>query len=407
VLGKNGRDGGIRKVQDVLIVGAGPVGMMAALLLKKAGAQVLVLEKRKNSSVIDGRYLALSQGSLQILESVLFPLNIKLEYEPILQVHTSVVGHFPRVLMDRRELNLPQLGGVLSYSHLIDTLVTALKQVGVEIRWGCEVIDVVSTQEEVTTYTNVDETIKSNWVIRAEGGVFERQVKKDIYCDYEQSAVVCVMEIEGVSDGRAFERITSQGPIALLPIGNKRWVSIWSLPNEFLSEILALSDNEYLGRLKEVYRGLVDTFLSVSLRQVFVLGLNVQEQQRKGREFFLGNAAQTIHPVAGQGFNLGLRDVVEWVNLWKKSPSLLLSEYVALREKDRENTIKVTHKLVNLFKQPNWVERTLLSVSLFGAASGPVKRILMNQMIFGKQPGKIQNKVLNWGISFLKKSKRA
>jgi 2-octaprenyl-6-methoxyphenol hydroxylase len=371
------------KIYDAAIVGAGPVGMVMALMLKSVGASVVLLEKGQRQTRVDGRYIALSKGSLEILEKALGENFSQLKYEPIKQVHTSLVGHFPRVLMDCVEERLDCLGGVLSYQHLVDVLKEAVLVSQVQIEFSTEV-DVVQQKNNQVVIQSIDQREwVASFLVRAEGGTFVQQEKSEIYCDYEQTAIVSRVRISGGVSGRAFERVTEKGPIALLPIGQGEWVCIWSADQQDTNYLMSLEANEYLQILQEQYRGVVGGFLSVENRQTFVLGLNAKKQVSDGRVFYLGNAAQTLHPVAGQGLNLGLRDVVDWIRLWQQSVMNLDQHYAAVRARDRENTINVTNIFVKKFRGVRGVKKWSLSATLFLIENSFLKRRLVDRMLFG------------------------
>ena len=383
-------------VQDVVIIGAGPIGMVAALLLAQQGGSVVVIEKNSTEVNPDGRYLALSYGSLDILKEALRPYDLSLTYEPILQVHTSMAEHRSQVVMDCADHRLNCLGGVLAYTQLMETLRAALAMSCVEVLWSTQVVDKTVSADRVSLTlrsalradVNRDEVREAQWVIHAEGGLFNQQTQQAQHRSYEQTAIVALVDMAHAPKGVAFERFTRNGPIALLPTNMNQYVSIWTAPHELVKELLSLSDDQYLLRLQYFYKELAGDFLAIKPRFEFNLGLNARDVIAQDRSFFMGNSAQTIHPFAGQGFNLGLRDVVVWVDLWaaKKTPTNELeARYIAMRQRDRKTTIKLIDSIVTLFRRPHYISQYGLAILLEMCELKPVKTRLSRLMMFGRR----------------------
>ena len=390
--------------QDVVIIGAGPIGMVAALLLAQQGVSVVVIEKNSAALNPDGRYLALSYGSLDILKEVLRHYGLSLSCEPILQVHTSMAEQRAQVVMDCADHQLSCLGGVLAYTQLLGTLRAALAMSRVEVLWSTQVVHKAAHSHGVTlTLRSVlgsdpqsdlaideavrDEVRESQWLIHAEGGLFNQQTHQAQYRSYEQTAIVALVDMVHAPKGVAFERFTRNGPIALLPINTNQYVSIWTAPHELVKELLSLSDDQYLLRLQYFYQELAGDFLAVKPRFEFGLGLNARDVIAQNRSFFMGNSAQTIHPFAGQGFNLGLRDAVVWVDLWAKNTpeNELETRYIALRQRDRKTTIKLIDSIVTLFRRPRLTTQYGLAILLEMCEIRPVKTRLSRLMMFGRR----------------------
>jgi 2-octaprenyl-6-methoxyphenol hydroxylase len=155
-----------------------------------------------------------------------------------------------------------------------------------------------------------------------------------------------------------------------------------------VKELLSLSDDQYLLRLQYFYKELAGDFLAIKPRFEFNLGLNARDVIAQDRSFFMGNSAQTIHPFAGQGFNLGLRDVVVWVDLWaaKKTPTNELeARYIAMRQRDRKTTIKLIDSIVTLFRRPHYISQYGLAILLEMCELKPVKTRLSRLMMFGRR----------------------
>lgn len=375
---------------DVLIVGGGPVGAAAALALRGSGLGVALLEARAPQAArSDPRPIALSHGSRLILERLgmwerLAPVT------PISRIHVSQRGGFGRVELDAREAGVPALGYVLDYGRLAARLAGALEAEG-----GCHTVRATVSMLEAgpeAALARFDaghgpEQATARLLAVADGGALT--VARMRTRDYRQAVVTARVACEIPHQNVAYERFTPEGPLALLPSG-ERLALVWTTTPEHAQQLCELPEAGFLARLQSVFGGRLGAFSRPSAPSRFPLALKVSNRIAKPRMVALGNAAQTLHPVAGQGLNLGLRDAWELAatikdrNADEIGGAAHLKAYGALRRLDRGGGILFTDALVRLFS--NDIVPLRLARGLGLAALGavpPAKDFLIRRMIFG------------------------
>jgi 2-octaprenyl-6-methoxyphenol hydroxylase len=370
---------------DIAICGAGPVGLAAALLLVRQGVKpdrIAVLDaKSAEQAATDPRSIAISYGSRQILEQLgAWPIAA----DAIHQIHVSRRGHFGRTLIDREEMDVPALGYVTRYGALTAALDAAAERASIAVQRPKKVEHVEETGDAVTL-TASGEILRVKIVIQAEGGLFDAQTAKGSRRDYEQSAVVAQVWCSAPLKQRAFERFTEEGPLALLP-QDGGYALVWCVRPSRAEALLALPDAEFLKALGEAFGTRVGSFTRATPRHAFGLGLNARAADSK-RTIAIGNASQTLHPVAGQGLNLGLRDAVVLAQCLREGVTpASLSRAVQERNTDRMLTIRLTDTMARIFASgPDGS----LSQGVLGASLGaidllkPAKEMLAEQMMFG------------------------
>ena len=374
---------------EIAICGAGPVGMALAALLVKQGMEpariALIDAKTVEQGSRDPRSIALSFGSRQILESIsAWPTAVT----QINQIHVSRRHHFGRTLIDRNEYQLPALGYVTRYGILIATLATHIASLGVTSLRPASVIAFDENTDSVTIRFADRENLSANIVVQAEGGIFSEQIKKSTFRDYEQTAIVAHVKTSAPIAHRAFERFTDEGPLALLP-QDDGYALVWCARPSTAARLLALSDAQFLSELSNAFGNRVGSFTALTTRNAFPLGLNAQPTS-SSRTIAIGNAAQTLHPVAGQGLNLGLRDALILArSLSQQATPQALQDFLRDRQSDRTTTIHLTDIMARVFASASSgsLSQALLGLSL-GMVDGikPAKRLLAKQMMFGRRP---------------------
>lgn len=381
--------------QDVVIAGGGPVGLVLALALQQQGISFTVLEARaKGASHQDTRALALSYGSRLILEKLGVWDDLEAKATAINTIHISQRGGLGRTRLNAAEHNLPALGYVLSYGAITKALDDAVDSANIvyetqatEIKPGEPVAQVVlERQGELTTLASPLLVVADGG--RSLGGIkgIERETK-----EYGHDALVSEVKAELPHDNIAYERFTSQGPMALLPNGARDYSLVWTGEKARIDALLALDDAMFLTRLHEAFGDRVGKFLSVEKRLSFPLKLSTLKPATAPHLAVIGNAAQTMHPVAGQGFNVGMRDAWTLADLivsaspGKLGSAEMLSLYSQQRKRDTRSGILFTDFLVNVFSND------VIGVSgLRGAGLGvlellkPAKSFLVGKMSFGK-----------------------
>lgn len=338
---------------DILIIGAGPVGMTLALKLISSGSphRVLMLDSKPRGSFSkDPRALALSHGTRQLLES-LHAWNAAAG-TPIHDIHVSQSGGFGRTVLTREEQSVEALGYVMRYRDLAATLDARLETHAV-----LDATEVVSTTigpELATTVIRrhgVEQRINARLIVHAEGTPgtsAEIRVR-----DYHQHAVLAEVRPQPGHRNRAWERFTPDGPLALLPLGEDYSV-VFTVPPEKADTLMVMGDAEFLTALQKQFGSRVN-FTATSPRARYPLALRLRNKLVADREAWIGNAAQTLHPVSGQGFNLGIRDAWELasklLDIRHDDPGVAdqLAAYAANRRLDRTGSTAFTDGIVRVF----------------------------------------------------------
>lgn len=382
---------------DVIIVGGGPVGAVLALALAQgapATLRVTVLEAQADSAPrSDTRTLALSHGSRLILERVGIWQQLKAA-TPITRIHISQRGSFGRALLSAAEAGLPALGYVISYAELQNALQAALRQCGARYLTGAQVSAVLpdaAAAQVQFMQDGVSKTLTGRLVALADGGRGLKQIPGIVRetRDYQQCAVVCQVSTALPHQNLAYERFTEDGPAALLPSGAD-YALVWTATPQRAQALLALSDAEFLAQLHAHFGDRQGDFLSVGKRSSFALGLQQSKPVTAARLALIGNAAQMLHPVAGQGFNMGLRDAWELAQATLAcSPRAvgepaMLNAYAAGRRLDTQGGVFFTDLLVRGFSNAIPGLRQLRGLALCALdALPPAKSFVVRRMIFG------------------------
>jgi 2-octaprenyl-6-methoxyphenol hydroxylase len=379
--------------ENIVIAGAGPVGAVCALAMKQGGLDPLLLEARpQNMPVNDRRTLALSYGSRLILERLGVWAHIRQAFA-ITRIHISHKGGLGRAVLDTTEEKLPALGYVLSYGELSGALLCALEASAVRIRYGTPVEDVQpgSQGAKVQVGGEFAGTLAARLAVVADGGRGEAQPGK-WFRDYGQVAVVAQVTTELPHQGTAYERFTPDGPVALLPNGaGGAYALVWVNAPEQAARIAQLDDASFLSGLQRQFGGRQGKFISVSARGQFPLKLDYHGSAAGERMVRIGNASQTLHPVAGQGFNLGLRDAWELAQSCLEIPAnelggaTQLAAFSRSRQRDVLPGIGFTDFLVRAFSTSNPVAQHLRGLGLMALqALPPARHFVARRMLFGK-----------------------
>jgi 2-octaprenyl-6-methoxyphenol hydroxylase len=376
---------------NIAICGAGPVGMVLALELARRGVTgVRLLDARTvEQAVGDPRSVALSWGSRQLLDQIgAWPFLSPSSATAIHEIHVSRAGRFGRSLMDRSEHGVEALGYVARYGDVVDVLARACVRAGIDAMRPARVAGIDETPEGVVLRLDDGRAVAADVAVQAEGGVFGAQGDKAHSRDYGQTAVIARVSASRPLPHRAFERFTSEGPLALLPqagADGHHYALVWCVRPGHAAALLALDDAAFLAALGQAFGERVGSFTATSPRSAYPLGLTT-DARATARTVAIGNAAQTLHPVAGQGLNLGLRDAAVLARLLAQGDSVTaIARFGAAREQDRGLTVGLTDTMARVFAGSGPLQ-SLLGLSL-GAldAVGPARRALASVMMFGRR----------------------
>ncbi|MDF2179454.1 2-octaprenyl-6-methoxyphenyl hydroxylase [Aliiglaciecola sp. CAU 1673] len=349
--------------QDLVIVGGGTIGSLLALALADAGLKITVIEAKayqasQNHPSFDGRTIALAYHSAQYLAKLGLSLDSS-RYTPIRHIKVSDKGHLGQCSLDAKRLDVDALGLVVSQQQLGEDLHQALS--GKAITWHCpdRVVSVEQQQEKVVLTLASGQTLHSRLLVIADGGDSPTAKLLGIQSriqDYGQAALVANVEMDRPHQYVAHERFTPSGPLAILPLSERYGGLVWSLHADELDAYLQLDDVTFLQRLQQAFGYGLGRFVRVGIRAGYPLRLVTVGQSVHHRTVLLGNAAHTLHPIAGQGFNLGLRDVEALANLLQSGAQeedigrfQLLHRYHRQRIGDQQQVIGLTDTLVKTF----------------------------------------------------------
>ena len=385
-------------LKNIVIVGGGPVGATLALLLAKQGVSVTVLEARKQKAAYnESRALALSYGSKRILEKLGVWDSLVKSATAINTIHVSQKGSLGRSKLQASDYKQEALGYVLSYGALSEALDVELANqslVNFVFEASAEQIAHTSTHASVTyVHQGESHTLNSRLVVLADGGRSLDEIAGLVKetKEYGHDALISKVRAELPHNNVAYERFTANGPMALLPNGDRDFSLVWTGKKEYVNALLALSDAEFLTQFHEQFGDRVGHFLSVEKRMAFPLKLSQLKTTDTPHLVVIGNAAQTMHPVAGQGFNVGLRDAESLAqSITATAPADLgchnmLADYRASRQSDTKNGLLFTDFLVNIFSNDIVGVNGLRSagLGLFDVMK-PIKQHLVSKMSYGK-----------------------
>jgi len=356
---------------DVLIVGGGLVGSLLANALARLPLKTVLVEARRvdtlESPSFDGRATALANGSQRVLEQLGLWDSIRHEAEPIRWIHIGERGRFGAARIDAQEEGVAALGYTVENRVLGQALWEPL---AAEERFSClapaEVVDFAVDADAVTAQVAVaGETrpIRARLMVAADGA--RSQVREALGVaahvdDYEQAAIVVNATTAEPPRNRAFERFTPTGPIAVLPLPRERVAIIWTLPAAEAERMAGLGDEEFREALQTAFGWRLGAFQKVGRRDRHPLARVRSDELVRERTVLIGNAAVSLHPVAGQGFNLALRDVAALAEVladgiagrdvpFDAGDAASLDAYRRWRASDQQKLAGFTHALVQGF----------------------------------------------------------
>lgn len=345
---------------EVAIIGAGPVGCALALDLKRCGAPVvLCANRRPGEAAPQSRPIALSHASRLILERI-GAWNV-LEPTPIRTIHVSQAGAFGRTRIAAEDAGVPALGYVLDYGALSAALLDLVAARGVAVAAAPP---------------------PAALLVHAEGSAPEAGEKN--YC---QEALVTLVRTEPAPSGTAYERFTREGPLALLPLDG-RYAVVWAMAPDRAAVLAGADERTFLAALGAAFGERAGIFVAAEKRSRVPLALRVRASRTGVREAYVGNTAQTLHPVAGQGLNLGLRDAWDLARLLQDAQdpgdAQLLARFAAARRLDAMATIRVTDLLAGAFTGKGALPAAARGAAMTALdACAPARGFFARRMIFG------------------------
>jgi 2-octaprenyl-6-methoxyphenol hydroxylase len=389
-----------KSIYDIIIVGGGLVGASLAAALRATPLKIAIIEAapwftNKRPPSYDDRIIALNYASQRIFSSLGLWEKIAPAATPIKHIHISDQGHIGFTHLDSKDLKAPALGYVVSARHLGQCLQEILAESSIdiiapakflEINQSDKVIDVEIIQNQQS------QTLQTRLLVAADGGnskVRQHLGIRNQTIDYGQTAIIGNVTLEYPHKNIAYERFTPSGPLALLPLQNNDCALVRTVASDKTDEVMALDNQTFLRSLQQQFGWRLGKFLQIGQRHSYPLQLSRIEEHTRPHVVIIGNAAHTLHPIAGQGFNLGLRDVASLSEVIVESlkagedvgSDMTLQAYVARQQPDQEQITNITNMLVQVFSNsfpPLVIARNL---GLLAAdALPPLKKLFVRRM---------------------------
>ncbi|MBI3375751.1 MAG: FAD-dependent monooxygenase [Betaproteobacteria bacterium] len=373
---------------DIAVVGGGPVGAALALALAPAPVSIVLLE-RSAAAAREGsagsRPIALSYSSRLILERL--GAWSELAPTPIRRIQVSQSGRFGRTVIDPHDTGTPELGYVIEYRELAQSLMEIVHRRAIPVVTSAQLQSVrVNPDRAELSYLREGEArvLQAACVVHAEGSVRDATHGRD----YAQEALVALVDCEPAAGNCAFERFTADGPLALLPLAG-RYAVVWVCSERRAAALALAAPEAFLHDLQSAAGSRAGRFTALRSLSRAPLALRYRASRIAPREAYIGNAAQTLHPVGGQGLNLGLRDAWELARCIRADPGSagsapVLERFARARRLDMVATIRITDLLATLFTGDN-----PLTAAARGAVMtaldlvSPARRFFARRMTFG------------------------
>lgn len=392
---------------DVLISGGGMVGASLAAALAPLALKIAVVEAIRFGShgqpSYDDRITAVSWGSRRIFEGIGLWPQIAPQATAIHHIHISDRGHLGMTRLHAAEMGVEALGYVVPNRVIGSALSEFLERQKHITLLAPAKLQAVHMQAHAVCATLEQEgieTVSSRLLVAADGAHSKIREQLGIGAqvwDYGQSAVICNVSVERPLAHVAFERFTSDGPQALLPMGDDRYALVWTVANTRVAGILAMNDVEFLQAAAVGFNGRLGRFIKAGQRQSYPLSRVCAHTQMQGRAVVVGNAAHSLHPIAGQGFNLSLRDIATLADTLADISAAGgdlgdehgLAEYIRARRRDQMGTTYFTDMLTRVFTNPLMAVSLARNLGLLGLEFFPSARhefARINMGIAGRLP---------------------
>lgn len=391
---------------DIAIIGAGMVGASLVHLLKPSldkGAKVTLIERQalrwdgefaNRPPSFDGRATAIAYGSQQILEKIGVWSLMTERACPIQHIQVSDQGHFGQAYLHAAEQNTDALGYIIENSVIGQGLLTNLEHPHVTIHAPAQVTGVAMNAEGALLTFDDGQRLQAKLLVLADGarsGLAAQLGIKHSTHTYDTHALVTQIKVNQPHGHWAYERFSQHGPIAFLPLNQDNFVVVWALPNTEIDQVKALPDDEFLAHLQAQIGQRLGQLEAVGPRASYPLSLVKADEQVRRSLVLLGNAAHSLHPVAGQGFNLSLRDtavLAEHLNRaleQGKNPGDLdvLEAYAQQQKNDQFNTTLLSDMLPKVFGSQSKSVILLRNFGLFAMNAMPTTRKLFTRHAMG------------------------
>lgn len=357
---------------DILIAGAGLAGNCLALALKDSGLNIAIVEacsrEQLRASPAGDRALALAAGTVTMLRTLDVWRGVADKATAITDIHISDRGHFGKTRLSAQQQGVEALGYVIRARDIEDHVAALVERAGIRQFRPARLVGLMSGMHEVNVSLKQGQAslnLTATLLVGADGG--QSSVRKLLeipqeVTEYGQTALVTTVRSTLSHHNTAFERFTASGPLALLPQADRLSAVVWTRTHEEAEGLMAGGDAEFLEQLQDCFGYRLGQLTLAAPRRAFPLSLIRARTMVSGRSVIIGNAVHQLHPVAGQGFNLGLRDVVQLAEMLLDrheqggdiGASDLLERYVRIRQQDHDHTITFTDNVVKIFSS-DWL----------------------------------------------------
>jgi 2-octaprenyl-6-methoxyphenol hydroxylase len=350
---------------DLLIVGGGLAGNCLALALKNSGLKIAIIEAQEReilqSAVIGDRALALAAGTVDALKNLNLWQGIEHAATSISQIHISDKGHFGKTRLCAKKENVEALGYVITARDLETHIANQVEDAeNVTIYCPARLVGLMADENAIFVSLKQGEqslNFRAKLVVGADGGQSSvRQLLgiEQHFSDYAQTALVTTISTAKAHENVAYERFTSSGPLALLPMNSKHCAVVWTRKTDEAQALMLGNEADFMQQLQDCFGWRLGELKLSAPRRAFPLSLIRAETMISQRAIIIGNAAHQLHPVAGQGFNLGLRDVVVLAQMLQNQTddigeSEFLNRFSQARQRDQSRTITFTDTVVKIF----------------------------------------------------------
>jgi 2-octaprenyl-6-methoxyphenol hydroxylase len=381
---------------NIIIVGAGPVGLVAGALLAALNYPVNIIEANHKDFILkDSKALALSNSTVFILKKLDIWGDLLKKATPINEIHVSQKNTFGRTLFKADDYDEDALGYIVSYADLINLLKRRIEGLqNAHIFFNTKLENVENFKDSNKIFIKNDgkeKELSFNLLVLADGGKSNiagidliREEK-----DLNHIALVSLVKSKKPHHGRAYERFTKNGPIALLPKGFNNFTLVWTGPKKYIDEIANLNKDAFLDTLRENFGRRAGEFIDTNEKSIFVLKSSILKNISTPYVVAIGNASQIIHPVAGQGLNIGMRDALELAKFVEKhlgdsfSKNMLL-DFNRIQKNKSSDIINITDQLSSIFLNNFFGFNYLRGITLSAFdALPPIKRKFVRKMSYG------------------------
>ena len=362
---------------DLLIVGGGPVGLCAALALQQSDRSIVLLEAsekpEQQTSGLNARSIALSGSTVQVFKAIGIWEQLQAYATPMSHVHVSTRGQFGVTRLHADEVGVDALGYVVESYHLTACLLQAVQACqSITVEYGATVNSLQQSEEQVEIdFEQATRTEKLlGWLclvadgarskLRGSLGIEADQV------DYGQSLIICNAEVSKPQAETAFERFTDQGPLAMLPLGGERYACVWTMSPELAESRMSLGESDFIDELQDCFGMRLGYINCIGDRFSVPLYRTSTQQLTEGRCLMLGNAANALHPVAGQSYNLSIRDIAVLQSL--------MSDSLMLQDKQQVDVLMQSFREGRVHEQNQVIRYSDTLVSLFSNNLSPVRQ---------------------------------